>query len=68
MQKTVSVIIPAFNEAQNLPALLAQVHEAFDALNNCLYECIVVNDASTDDTDRTLRELASTYPRFATCA
>lgn len=62
MQKTVSVIIPAFNEAQNLPALLAQVHEAFDALNNCLYECIVVNDASTDDTDRTLRELASTYP------
>jgi len=62
MQKTVSIVIPAFNEAENLPALLAQVHEAFAALLDCSYECIVVNDASTDDTDRILRELACAYP------
>lgn len=62
MTKTVSIVIPAFNEAENLPALLAQVHEVFAALHDCPYECIVVNDASTDGTDRILRELASAYP------
>ncbi len=62
MQKTVSIVIPAFNEAQNLPALLAQVHEVFDVLHDFSYECIVVDDASTDDTGAVLRALAPDYP------
>lgn len=62
MQKHVSVVLPAFNEAQNLPTLIAQIHGAFDKLRDCTYECIIVNDASTDDTDRIIHELASVYP------
>ena len=62
MQKKVSVVIPAYNEAQNLPTLIAQVHEAVNPLKDYIYECIIVNDASTDDTDGVLHELASVYP------
>lgn len=62
MQNTVSVIIPAFNEAQNLPLLLAQVRDVFDTLRDWRYECIVVDDASTDNTEQVLRALAPDYP------
>jgi len=62
MNKDISIVIPAFNEAQNLPTLIAQIHDVISALKDCNYECIVVDDASTDDTGRVLRELAESYP------
>jgi glycosyltransferase involved in cell wall biosynthesis len=47
----VSIVIPAKNEAQNLesflPRLMAQVGE---------YECIVVNDGSSDDTENICKQ------------
>ncbi len=54
MQKK-SVIIPAFNEVQNLPALLAQVCDVFNTLRGWGYECIAVDFAGTDDTGRPVR-------------
>jgi glycosyltransferase involved in cell wall biosynthesis len=42
-----SVIAPAHNEAENLPRL---VEEVGAALEGVAFECIVVDDASTDDT------------------
>jgi len=62
MQNKISVVVPAFNEAENLPALIAQIHETLNPLKDYVYECIIVNDAGTDDTDGALRELASVYP------
>jgi len=50
MQKTASIVIPTFYEAQNLPALLVQVHGVFNTLPDCGHEYIVVDDASMDDT------------------
>ena len=44
-QQTVSIIIPAKNEARNLEILLPKLAAAGDFL-----ECIIVNDGSTDDT------------------
>ena len=56
----VSVIIPACNEAEalrrNLPAILEQ-----DYGN---YEVIVVNDASTDETEDLLKALETEYPHL----
>ena len=37
MNKDISIVIPAFNEAQNLPTLIAQIHDAISALKNCNY-------------------------------
>lgn len=62
MQQDVSIVIPAFNEAQNLPTLIAQIHDVMSTLKDCSYECIVADDASTDDTGRILRELTKSYP------
>jgi dolichol-phosphate mannosyltransferase len=50
----VSVLIPAKNEAQNLPSLL---HEIRTALAGERYEVLVVDDGSTDDTLHVLQQI-----------
>ncbi|MGH9784685.1 MAG: glycosyltransferase family 2 protein [Terriglobia bacterium] len=45
------VIIPAYNEAQNLPALLCRVRSLYPEL-----DVLVVNDGSTDDTERVVSQ------------
>jgi glycosyltransferase involved in cell wall biosynthesis len=44
-----SVVVPAYNEARNLPTLLVQLGEALRALTDD-WEVIVVDDGSRDDT------------------
>jgi len=44
-----SVVIPAFNEAQRLPATLARLHAYLDA-RGASYQVLVVDDGSTDGT------------------
>src|SRR4051794_19858450 len=48
----VLIIIPAYNEAQSLPALVAEVRALYPA-----FDVLVVNDGSTDDTDEALAHL-----------
>lgn len=62
MRNKVSVIIPAYNEAGNLADLVGGIDKAFAPLSDYTYECIIVNDASTDDTEHVLNALAATYP------
>lgn len=50
----VSVIIPAKNEAGNLPSLLQEVRAALSGEH---YEVLVVDDGSSDDTPQILRAL-----------
>ena len=56
----VSVLVPAKDEAENLPELVRQCREAFLPL---AYACelIVVNDGSHDDSGRVLEELAAKH-------
>lgn len=49
-----SVLIPAKNEVDNLPALLAEIRTALAAEN---YEVLVVDDGSTDQTLNRLKQL-----------
>lgn len=55
---TVSVIIPCFNQAKYLPdaldSLIAQTHPS--------WECIIVDDGSTDDTSEVAGRYASGFP------
>lgn len=59
----VSVIICAKNEARNLeanlPAILSQIYA--NEAGKAMYEVIVVNDASTDDTANILQQLEQRY-------
>ncbi|NLN92880.1 MAG: glycosyltransferase family 2 protein [Candidatus Hydrogenedens sp.] len=61
MKVLVSVVVPAYNEASNLPGLVAAIAEAFRSLDSYALECIVVNDGSTDNTGQVLRRLSVQY-------
>jgi dolichol-phosphate mannosyltransferase len=56
-----SLVIPAYNERENLETLLAEVATA---LADRTYEVIVVDDGSTDGTLETLKTLRRAYPQL----
>jgi glycosyltransferase involved in cell wall biosynthesis len=57
---TVSVIVPAKNEEENLPVLVGRTMSVLRELRRP-FEVIVVNDGSTDGTLRVLRVLADSH-------
>ena len=57
----VSVLVPAQDEASNLPEFLRLCHEALTPAGFS-FEVVVVNDGSRDDSARVLRELERAYP------
>ncbi|OVE80046.1 hypothetical protein BVY02_01575 [bacterium J17] len=56
-----SVIIPAFNEANRLPKTLVSVREFFESIEQS-YEVIVVDDGSDDGTDKIVEEFTKHSP------
>lgn len=60
---SLSVLIPARNEADNLPRLLDEVQQALESAS-IRFEILVVDDGSTDTTRRMLTERARRDPRL----
>ena len=56
----VSVLVPAMNEAENLPLFMEEAAKAFASAPG-RYEVIVVNDGSTDNTGAVLERLKTQY-------
>lgn len=56
--RLVSIVVPTYNERQNLPRLIAAIAENA----RWPYEVIVVDDSSPDGTADLARDLAKTYP------
>ena len=61
MGPRISVVVPAYNEADNLPALLEEITSALATVGEPA-EIVVVDDGSTDDTRQVL---AALRPRHA---
>jgi len=59
MKKLVSVIIPIYNEEENIPVLMAEFRKVFSALPNYRVEFIFVNDGSTDNSGTIIQNLAA---------
>ncbi|MFL5501549.1 MAG: DPM/DPG synthase family glycosyltransferase [Gemmatimonadaceae bacterium] len=57
----VSVLVPAKDEAENLPLFMKQAHDAFAAAGH-RYEVVVIDDGSDDDSWNVLQRLAEQYP------
>ncbi len=64
MSQLVSVVVPFYNEAQNAPLLAAKLTEVFQSLEAYQFECVFVNDGSTDGTREALNALARADARF----
>ena len=58
-----SVVIPVFDEAQNLPELVSSLMTELERLARP-FEVVFVNDGSKDGSDRLLDELAAKDPRI----
>jgi len=59
-----SLIIPTFNEAENLALLVEKLTTILDSAIPGLYEMIVVDDDSPDRTWQLALELTTTYPQL----
>lgn len=63
MENLVSVVVPFFNEEENVEPLFERVARVFEELPAYEYECVFVNDASTDGTRARLDALGAAHPR-----
>ena len=59
MSKTISIIIPTFNERDNIVPLVERIDHA---LSNHDYEVVFIDDNSADGTGELARSLSSKYP------
>jgi glycosyltransferase involved in cell wall biosynthesis len=57
----VSVLVPAKDEAENLPLFMELAAEAFARTPEVRYEVVVIDDGSVDETWRVLQELQQRY-------
>lgn len=58
----VSVLVPAKDEAENLPLFMEQADAAFRATPDVRFEVVVIDDGSADATWAVLQELEARYP------
>jgi dolichol-phosphate mannosyltransferase len=57
----VSLIIPTYNEARNIPVLIPEIFSYIDK-NDINLEIIIIDDGSPDGTAQVARDLAKNYP------
>lgn len=62
----VSVVVPCYNEAENLPELVERLQRAFEQ-GRCAGEIVLVNDGSRDATGDVIRELERRHAHVVGC-
>jgi len=63
VQPTVSIVIPVFNEEENVPPLAEEIRQALDPWG-IAYEVVAVDDGSTDGTWARLESVRAQDPRW----
>jgi dolichol-phosphate mannosyltransferase len=59
----ISVVVPVYNEEENLPILASQLMEVLNGLGKP-YEMVFVDDGSKDRSRMILKEMATQYPQI----
>src|SRR5438132_3483567 len=57
--RTITILTPCYNEAENVQALYERVRSVFEPLHDYRYEHLFIDNASTDRTVDILRDIAS---------
>lgn len=63
MKKTVSIVVPMYNEQETVAALYRELNRAAEQMPDYAFEYLFVNDGSTDATLSIVKQLAETDPR-----
>lgn len=62
MKKLITVVIPAFNEQDTIPVLVEKLAYFFKQYIQYAFECIIVDDGSTDSSRSIIANLCQQYP------
>ncbi|MEO1991325.1 MAG: glycosyltransferase family 2 protein [Pirellulales bacterium] len=65
LKRRITVLIPAFNEASNISALIDELNAATNGLHAYDFTYLFVDDGSTDETTSILESIADTDPKVA---
>jgi glycosyltransferase involved in cell wall biosynthesis len=57
----ITVVVPLYNEEANLPILTPRLIDVLNGLGEC-FEIIFVDDGSTDESPKVLKEMAARHP------
>lgn len=57
--RLISIIVPTYNEAENIPILVERIHKALGGME---YEILIIDDSSPDGTAEVARKLSERYP------
>lgn len=60
--REVLVVLPAYNEEENIGELLSQIRYALEEDSKTRYKVFVVNDGSKDRTEEIVKDMAKTMP------
>lgn len=60
---TLSIIVPAYNEENTIATILSKIVEA-TLIDDIAKEIIIVNDCSTDGTDKVVKDYMKTHPEL----
>jgi cellulose synthase/poly-beta-1,6-N-acetylglucosamine synthase-like glycosyltransferase len=60
--KTVSIILPFFNEAEGIPFFFERLDNVISNISDCRFELICINDGSRDMTFSALETAKKLYP------
>ncbi len=61
MARLVTIVIPFYNEQDNLPVLLTEVSKTMNTLAEIDWQVLLVNDGSTDNSSNVIVELQNQY-------
>jgi len=64
MKKTISLVIPAYNEEGCIDELFKRLSAVFDSQSNYIFEAIIIENGSTDKTWQKLLKINSIDKRF----
>ena len=65
MSKTITVIIPAYNEEESLPNIIQRLENLAKTVKKYNFEFLFVNDGSRDKTLEILQDYADKDPRIS---
>ena len=63
MELEISIVIPVFNEDENISILSSAIHRAMSDIG-CSYECIFVDDGSIDESYKEMKNVCEEDDNF----